>query len=136
MKGIRVIVFTIGIASTTVGMLIAQHQHAAPAKPQAAESLEVFCPTMKTGQLCSHGTADTLAVHAEKRDAWIAAVRKYNKAVNEATLQLQTDAKDLLTAEQLAEVQRWFAVGMNPQMNQLLAVPNQPKREAAQGAPR
>jgi hypothetical protein len=131
MKRILVIMLTVGIAG---GALYAQ-QHAehqpAPAKPAAAaEPPEVFCGTMKTGQLCSHGTTSALGLTPEKRDAWVAAVRKYNRTVNDATMQLQAEAKAVLSAAQLAEVERWFAVGMNPQMNQLLAAPS---KAASQG---
>ncbi len=75
---------------------------------------------MKTGQLCSHGTADLLKLMGDNRDKWAEAARRYNKAVDAATLQLQQDSKDLLTPEQAAEVQRWFAKGLNPEINKLL----------------
>jgi hypothetical protein len=136
----------IGITVVTLGASLAlstlhaqqdhsQHQAAAPAKTQAqpaaaaaeAEMPEVFCGTMKTGQLCSHGTSSALGLTAEKAAAWVAAVRKYNRAVNEATVQLQNEAKTTLSPAQIAEVERWFAVGMNPQMNQLLAAPSKAK---------
>lgn len=125
MKRILMMMLTVGIAG---GALYAQQHaehHQAPAKPAAAaEPPEVFCGTMKTGQLCSHGTTSALGLTPEKRDAWVAAVRKYNRTVNDATMQLQAEAKTVLSAAQLAEVERWFAVGMNPQMNQLLAAPS------------
>jgi hypothetical protein len=102
----------------------AQHQHT-PAAPAAAapanEEMEhIFCPTMKTGQMCSHGTAATLKLEGETADAWIALARKYNRAVNAATEQLFTDAEAVLSAEQVAELKAWFAVGLNPQINDLL----------------
>lgn len=128
MKRMLLIVLTVGIASAAAGTFSAQ-QHAdhqpAPAKPAAttAQPPEVFCSTMKTGQLCSHGTTAVLGLTAAKQEAWVAAVRKYNRAVNEAIVLLQTEAKATLSPAQLAEVERWFAVGMNPQMNQLLAAP-------------
>lgn len=136
MKRIPVIALAVAIAGLALGTLAAQ-QHAdhqqAPPKPAAAAAQppEVFCATMKTGQLCSHGTASALGLTPAKRDAWLAAVRQYNRTVNEATLQLQTEARATLSAAQLAEVERWFAVGMNPQMNQLLAAPS--KAAGAQG---
>lgn len=110
----------------------AEHQHskdvmemmnsAAPTSSNTASADEggVFCPTMKTGQLCSHGTSDILQLSGSKRDQWIEAVRRYNKAVDAATIQLQEDAKTLLSPEQETEVQRWFAKGLNPQINKLL----------------
>jgi hypothetical protein len=100
----------------------ANHEHEVMQSkvPAAAEPSEIFCPTMKTGQLCSHGSADTLGLEGVKREAWIAAARRYNKAVDEATKHLLSDADSLLTAQEKAEVERWFAKGLNPQINQLL----------------
>ncbi len=104
-----------------------EHNHSAPAttaaaKPSAAveHPPEVFCGTMKTGQLCSMGTVTLLGLTPEKREAWIAAVRTYNTAVNEAIVALQGQAKGNLGAAQVEEVNRWFAIGVNPQINQLL----------------
>ena len=125
------------IAVFALGVLHAQqhpagHQHPA-AQTQAAPSSEapatIFCPTMKTGQLCSHGTADALALSDAKREAWIAAARRYNQAVDEATKQLQAEAKSLLTPAELAEVERWFAKGLNPQINDLLRASTKRTRE-------
>ena len=82
---------------------------------------------MKTGLLCTHGTAAALGLSPEKTAAWLAAVDKYNKAVNEATVLLQREAKGTLSAAQMAEVDRWFAIGMNQQINQLLAAPGKAK---------
>src|SRR5438128_2057028 len=98
----------------------ADHQRdtAKPAAPAAAQTdavAEIFCPTMKTGQLCSHGTTEALQLSGAKADQWLAAVRKYNRAVDLATKQLQADAKTVLTPQQVAEVQRWFALGLNPE---------------------
>jgi hypothetical protein len=121
------------VGALTLGTLYAQEhpagheQHSAgrqSAQPQAAapatEPNEIFCPTMKTGQLCSHGTADTLGLEGVKREAWIAAARRYNRALDDATKHLLSDADSLLTAREKAEVERWFAKGLNPQINQLL----------------
>jgi len=109
-----------------------QHDHAAPtaasAKPAAAprtaglaEPQEVFCGTMKTGQLCSHGTSTLLGLSADKSVTWLTAVRQYNNEVNAAITALQAQAKTNLSPVQVAEVNRWFAIGINPQINQLLA---------------
>ena len=59
------------------------------AQEGAGQTPEVFCDNMKTGQLCSYGTSSALGLTPEKADAWVAAVRKYNSAVNDAILQLQ-----------------------------------------------
>jgi hypothetical protein len=121
----------VGVAGLTLGFGLtvvraqdrpANHEHEAMQSKvvAAAEPSEIFCPTMKTGQLCSHGSADTLGLAGVKREAWIAAARRYNKAVDEATKHLLSDADSLLTAEEKTEVERWFAKGLNPQINQLL----------------
>jgi hypothetical protein len=109
-----------------------QHDHQAPAavapKPaaQAEHPPEVFCETMKTGQLCSMGTVTLLGLTPEKREAWLAAVREYNNALNTAIGALQAQAKANLSPAQVAEVNRWFAIGINPQINQLLLASGKP----------
>ena len=97
------------------------HEKSSPAKTAASEIPTIFCPTMTTGQLCSHGTADALKLSGEKRDRWVEAARRYNKAVDAATKQLQEDVKSSLTPEELALVQLWFAEGLNPEINRILA---------------
>ncbi len=129
MKRLAFVLIAGSLALVTVNAQ--QHDHAAPAKPAASASTakpaaaaehkpEVFCGTMKTGQLCSNGTVTLLGLTPEKREEWIAAVRAYNKVVNEATVALQGKAKNTLSAAQAEEVNRWFAIGVNPQINQLL----------------
>jgi hypothetical protein len=98
--------------------------HQASGTAPAPEAPHVFCPTMKTGQLCSHGTADRLQVTGAKRDQWVEAARRYNKAVDAATVQLLEDAKKMLTPEEQRLVESWFTKGLlNPQINRLLATP-------------
>jgi hypothetical protein len=94
-----------------------QHQTQAQ---KAVEEEHIFCPTMKTGQVCTHGTAATLGVAAEQNDQWVAMARKYNRAVNAATEQLFKDAEGVLTSEQQKLLKAWFAVGLNPEINQIL----------------
>jgi hypothetical protein len=135
MKRMLIIALTIAMPALAIGLQAQHAEHQQPAakpaagKPAAAaaETPEVFCGTMKTGQLCSHGTPTALGLTPEQTKVWMAAVRKYNKAVNDATLALQADAKGTLSAAQMAEVDRWFAVGVNPQINQLLAAPSKAK---------
>jgi hypothetical protein len=110
-----------------------QHDHGAPASAatpvaEAEHPPEVFCATMKTGQLCSLGTATLLGLTPEKREAWLAAVRVYNREVNAAITKLQEQAKTTLSPAQIQEVNSWFAVGINPQINQLLGVTAKPAR--------
>ena len=80
----------------------------------------IFCPTMKTVQLCSHGTMNILQLKGAQGDQWLALARKYNKAVDTATLQLFKDAEGTLSKEQLELLKAWFAVGLNPEINELL----------------
>jgi hypothetical protein len=120
---IALIVGSFGIAAQAQ-----EHNHAAPATAAssarpgapAEHPPEIFCGTMKTGQLCSMGTVTLLGLTPEKREAWLTAVRAYNKVVNDAIVTLQAQAKGTLSAAQVEEVNRWFAVGVNPQINQLL----------------
>ena len=127
-RSLLVVLLSSGLALVTVSAQ--QHDHSAPsttakaaAKPAAAAEHrpEVFCGTMKTGQLCSLGTATLLGLTPEKREAWLAAVRVYNREVNAAIVKLQDQAKVTLSPAQVQEVNSWFAVGINPQINQLLA---------------
>jgi len=103
-----------------------QHDHTAqPTTGAAATTLEnpdidIFCSTMKTGQLCTHGTANNLGLSGQKQEQWIELARKYNKTVDAATLQLFKDAEGVLTPPQLAQLRAWFAVGLNPQINEIL----------------
>ena len=111
-----------------------QHDHAAPAaaRPAAAPAAtaehrpEIFCGTMKTGQLCSLGTATLLGLTPQNREAWLTAVRTYNREVNAAITKLQAQAKTTLSPAQIAEVNSWFAIGINPQINQLLLATAKP----------
>jgi Spy/CpxP family protein refolding chaperone len=107
-----------------------EHVHNAPASASGnsagkpveinPDEIAVFCPTMKTGQLCSSGTANILKVKDEQAQQWVAIARKYNQAVNAATLQLFKDSETVLTPEQQELLKAWFAVGLNPQINDLL----------------
>ena len=101
-----------------------EHDHSQMANGATDTSLHdevgVFCPTMKTGQLCSQGTANIFQFQGDKAEQWMALSRKYNKAVDTATLELFKDAENVLTPDQLQQLKAWFAVGLNPQMNDLL----------------
>jgi hypothetical protein len=111
-----------------------EHDHQAPAaaKPAAAPAAmaehrpEIFCGTMKTGQLCSLGTATLLGLTPANREAWLTAVRTYNREVNAAITKLQAQAKTTLSPAQVQEVNSWFAIGINPQINQLLMATAKP----------
>ncbi len=82
---------------------------------------EIFCPAKSTGQLCGHGTADLLKLGGEKRQKWAEAAGRYNKAVAAATKQLLEDSKPVLSPEEYAQVEKWFAKGINADINRLVA---------------
>jgi hypothetical protein len=96
--------------------------HAAPAAGGKGmeQSESIFCPTMTTGQLCTHGSANNLGLTGAKVDQWRAVARKYNGAVEAATGQLLKDAEGILTPEQLAHLKKWFAEGLNREINAML----------------
>jgi len=138
MKRLLFLAFTVGSLAPATPYA-QQHDHgaqAAPAPRPAASAArpaaaavhppDVFCETMKTGQLCSTGTTTLLGLTPEKREAWVAAVRTYNRAVNDAITALQAQARGNLSAAQIAEVNRWFAIGINPQINQILEASARP----------
>ena len=115
---IALIAAFVSIASYAQQQDHSQHQNHATAA--AAKQDDIFCPTMKTGQLCSHGTAATLGLTGEKNEKWMAIARKYNQTVNTATLQLFKDAEGVLTPAQQDLLKAWFAVGLNPGINEIL----------------
>jgi hypothetical protein len=98
----------------------AEHQNPSSGSPSADDDVAIFCPTMKTGQLCSHGTSNVLQLTGEKQQKWIAFAQKYNRAVNAATMQLFKDSEGLLTPKEQELLKAWFAVGLNPEINELL----------------
>jgi len=123
-KGIMIVVL-IGLIALFVSVVSwAQQQdhsqHQNQARAAAANEEDIFCSTMKTGQLCTHGTAVTLGITGENNEKWVAIARKYNQAVNAATLQLFKDAEGVLTPAQQDLLKAWFAVGLNPEINQIL----------------
>lgn len=120
--GIWIALIAVGSGTSLLAQDHSQHQAVTPAPSAAAPSdgLAIFCPTMKTGQLCSHGTAANLKLTGDKQEQWVALARKYNRAVNTATEQLFKDAEAVLTPPQQELLKAWFAVGLNPQINDLL----------------
>jgi hypothetical protein len=121
-KTTRVVLF-VGL----IGALVAfasyaqQHDHAEHNGASSfTDDLAIFCPTMKTGQLCTHGSGNVLGLSGAKQQKWMEIARKYDHAVDAATLQLFKDAEGVLTPAQMAQLKAWFAVGLNPQINELL----------------
>ena len=83
---------------------------------------QVFCNRMKTGQLCS-GNAQMFKLSEAQKEQYTQALKSYNKAVGEAQKQFLEDAKTKvgLSEAELALAESWFAVGLNPEINKILA---------------
>lgn len=83
---------------------------------------EIFCGHMKTGQLCP-GNAQMFKLSGAKKEQYTQALNSYNKAVGEAQKQFLEDAKTKvgLSQAELALAQSWFAEGLNPEINKILA---------------
>jgi len=117
---VGVIALVVNIASYAQQHDHVEHQNQSAASASADDDVAIFCPTMKTGQLCSHGTANVLQLKGDKQEKWIKMAQKYDRAVNAATLQLFKDSEEVLTPAQQDLLKKWFAVGLNPEINQLL----------------
>ena len=96
------------------------HDHADAQYSGNDNDTAIFCPTMKTGQLCTEGTTNILGLKGDQQKQWVEMARKYNHSVDAATLQLYKDSETVLNPEQQKLLKAWFAVGLNPQINQLL----------------
>lgn len=110
------------VAGLSLATLAAEPQGQRPAASDQAP--EVFCNTMQAGALCPTGTVSILKLSGPKVQQWLDAVNKYNAAVEAAARQLKADAKPVLTSAQMAELDRWLAKGINPEVNKLLASRN------------
>ncbi len=96
-------------------------QHAGhEAQEVAVEKESIFCPTMRPGQVCTHGTAAILGLTGKDTEEWTTWARKYNRTVNAATEQLFADAETKLNPQQMELLKAWFAIGWNPQVNAIL----------------
>jgi hypothetical protein len=106
------------------GTFYAQDHAGAKAREAHAKSdaPEIFCGHMKTGQLCS-GNAQMFKLSATQKEQYTQALKSYNKAVGEAQKQFLEDAKTKvgLSETELALAQSWFAEGLNPEINKILA---------------
>ena len=107
-----------------VGTLYAQEHAEHNAKHANAKSdvPEIFCSHLGTGQLCP-GNADMFKLSGPQKQAYLEALSSYNKAVAAASKQFAADAKSKagLSEVELALVESWFAEGLNPEINKILA---------------
>jgi hypothetical protein len=99
----------------------AQSRPAAEKQPATQEARrEIFCASLKTGQLCPDSTAEILGLKGPQAEAWKVIVRKYNQGAEAAATGLQKDSAHKLTPEQMEVLKAWFAVGWNEQLNEIL----------------
>ena len=115
---------TVLMALFAAGTFYAQEHGGASAKEGHAKSdaPEIFCSHLGTGQLCP-GNADMFKLSGPKKQAYLEALNNYNKAVAAASKQFLADAKTKagLSEAELALAQSWFAEGLNPEINKILA---------------
>ena len=91
-----------------------------PEQIAAGEKESIFCPTMRPGQVCTHGTAAILGLKGKDAEEWTVWARKYNRTVNAATETLFQDAATKLNPQQMELLKAWFAIGWNIQLNSIL----------------
>ena len=56
-----------------------------------------------------------------QKQRWTEAARQYNKAIDGATKQFLEESKPILSPEQFASMQKWFEMGLNPVLNEVLS---------------
>ena len=109
------------LLSTLVGaaVVVAQDQTSKSKTEQKAP--EVFCDGLSTGQLCLSNAPTVLKLTDAQKQRWTEAARQYNKAIDGATKQFLEESKPILSPEQFASMQKWFEMGLNPVLNEVLS---------------
>jgi hypothetical protein len=123
MKNLKSIPF-IALALVATATVHAQdhRDHNAKHVDAKSDAPEIFCSHKGTGQLCP-GNAQMFKLSEAQKQRYSEALNNYNKAVAAASKQFLTDTKDkvgLSQAEQ-ALAESWFAEGLNPEINKILA---------------
>jgi len=111
--------------ATGAGVLLAQSQ--APKQQAEQKAPEVFCDGLSTGQLCLSNAPKVLKLDDAQRQRWTEAARQYNKAVDAATKQFLEQSKPVLSPGQFTTMQKWFDMGLNPVLNQVLSTQSSSK---------
>ncbi|HYL15884.1 MAG TPA: hypothetical protein VEV41_22800 [Terriglobales bacterium] len=124
MRDLKVVPFVAFAALFAVGTCYAQEHgdHAAKQTQAKSDAPEIFCSHKGTGQLCP-GNAQMFKLSAAQKEQYGQALDSYNKAVEAASKQFLADAKAKvgLSPAELALAESWFAVGLNPEINKILA---------------
>jgi hypothetical protein len=129
------IVMTALAALFAVGTFYAQEHHAEHhGQADASGVPEIFCNHLGTGQLCP-GNAQMFNLGGARKERYEEALNNYNKAVEAAQKQFLADAKDKvgLSQAELALAKTWFDVGLNPEINKILATKNNDKKITLRG---
>ena len=120
----RLIPVTVLMTLFAAGTFYAQEhaEHNAKQTQTKSAAPEIFCSHMGTGQLCP-GNAQMFKLSGAKKEQYTQALNSYNKAVGEAQKQFLEDAKSKvgLSEAELALAASWFAEGLNPEINKILA---------------
>jgi hypothetical protein len=105
-----------------------------PKKAEVSGAPEIFCSRMGTGQLCP-GNAQMFNLSGAKKERYEEALNGYNKTVAAAQKQFLADAKDkvALSPAELALTKSWFDVGLNPEINRILATRNNDQKITLRG---
>lgn len=106
--------------TTLVGAAIVVAQDQASKSKTEQKAPEVFCDGLSTGQLCLSNAPTVLKLTDAQKQQWTEAARQYNKAIDVATKQFLEQSKPILSPEQLARIQKWFEMGLNPVLNEVL----------------
>jgi hypothetical protein len=127
LSGLFAVILT---ALFAVGTFYAQeHKAGHHGQTDASGVPEIFCNHLGTGQLCP-GNAQMFNLKGAQKDRYEDAVDNYNKAVAAAQKQFLADGKDKvgLSQAELALVKTWFDVGLNPEINKILAAKTTTKK--------
>ena len=126
MNSARTILLGLVVAVATAGAVVmAQAQPAKQQSPKQAP--EVFCDGLSTGQICLSNAPSVLKLDDAQKQRWTEAAREYNKAVDAATKQFLERSKPVLSPAQFATMQKWFDMGLNPVLNQVLSAQSRGK---------
>jgi len=126
---LRMLIIAVLFALFAVGTFYAQEHPAAHQDKMDMSKMtdstsqpEIFCSRLGTGQLCP-GNAQMFHLSGAKKERYEEALNNYNKAVGAAQKQFLADAKNKvgLSQAELALAETWFAVGLNPEINKILA---------------
>jgi hypothetical protein len=116
------------MAMVATAFAVSAQEHKGQHANEASKPPEIFCSHMKTGQLCP-GNASMFQLTDAQKQQYREALSNYNKAVDAAQKQFLADLKDKvhLSEAELALAESWFAQGLNPEINKILAARQQAK---------